>query len=60
MIELHFCLFYNDLSLIIGQCYVLQCCLDKDRFLTMLTSYIRLYPVYTFYQFPNDVQIADR
>jgi hypothetical protein len=26
----------------------------------MLMSYIRLYPVYMFYQFPNDVRIADR
>jgi hypothetical protein len=37
-----------------------QCYLNKDRFFIMLTSCIRLYPVYMFYQFPNDVQIADR
>jgi hypothetical protein len=60
MTVLRFYLFYYDLSLIIGHGYVLQCCLDKDRFFIMLTSCIRLYPVYIFYQSPNDVQIADR
>jgi hypothetical protein len=51
-------LFYCDLSLIISHGHVLQCCLNKDRI--MLTSCIRLHPVYMFYQLPNDVQIADR
>jgi hypothetical protein len=60
MIVLRFYLFYYDLSLIIGHDYVLQCCFNKDRFFIMLTSCILLYPVYMFYQFPNDVQIADR
>jgi hypothetical protein len=60
MIEFRFYLFYYDLSLIISHGYMQQCCLDKDRFFIMLTSYIRLYPVYMFYQFPNDVQSADR
>jgi hypothetical protein len=60
MIVLRFYLFYYDLSLINGHGYVLQCYLNKDRSFIMLTSCIRLYPVYMFYQFPNDVQIADR
>jgi hypothetical protein len=48
--------------LIIGHAYVLQRCLNKDRWpiFIMLTSYIRLYPVYMFYQLPNCVRIADR
>jgi predicted transcriptional regulator len=53
-------LFYYDLSLIIGHGYVLQCYLNKDRSFIMLTSCIWLYSIYMFYQFPNDVQIADR
>jgi hypothetical protein len=60
MIMLRFYLFYYDLSLIVGHGYVLQRCLNKDRFFIMLTSCIRLCPVYMFYQFPNDVRIADR
>jgi hypothetical protein len=50
----------HDLLLIIGHGYVLQRCLDKDRFFVMLTSYIRLCPAFMLYQFPNDVRIAGR
>jgi hypothetical protein len=60
MIMLHFYLFHHDLSLIIGHGYMLQYCLKKDRFFIILTSYIRLCPVYMLYQFPNDVRIAGR
>jgi hypothetical protein len=60
MIMLRFYLFHYDLSLIIDHGYVLQRCLNKDRFFIMLTSYIRLCPIYTLYQFLNDVRIADR
>jgi hypothetical protein len=49
MIMLRFYLFHHDLSLIIGHGYVLQHCLNKDRFFVMLTSYIRLFLVYMFY-----------
>jgi hypothetical protein len=60
MIMLQFYLFHHDLSLIIGHGYMLQRCLNKDRFFVMLTSYIRLFLVYMLYQFPNDVRIVDR
>jgi hypothetical protein len=54
-----FIYFIIILSLIISHGYVLQCCLNKDQFFIILTSYIRLCPVYMFYQFPNDVRITD-
>jgi hypothetical protein len=57
---LRFYLFYHDLSLTIGRGYVLQRCLNKDRFFIMLTSYIQQCPVYMFYQFPNDVLSTDK
>jgi hypothetical protein len=60
MIMLRFYLFYHDLSLMIGHDYVMQCCLSKDRFFIMLTSYIRLCSIYMLYHFPNDAQFADR
>jgi hypothetical protein len=41
-------LFYCDFSMIIGHGHVLQCYLDKDRSIIMLTSCIRLYHVYMF------------
>jgi hypothetical protein len=43
---LPFYLFYHDLSLIIGHGYVLQHCLNKDRFFIMLTLYIQLRPMF--------------
>jgi hypothetical protein len=60
MIMLCFYLFHHDLPLIIGHGYVMQPCLNKDRFFIMLISYIRLFLIYMLYQFPNDLQIADR
>jgi hypothetical protein len=48
IIMLRLYLFYCGLSLIIGHGYVLQCCLDNDRSIIMLTSCIRLYLVYMF------------
>jgi hypothetical protein len=36
MIMLRFYLFHHDLSLVISHGYVLQCCLNKDRFLSCL------------------------
>jgi hypothetical protein len=43
-----FIYFYHDLSLMIDHYHVMQCCLSKDRFFIMLTSYIRLCSVTCF------------
>jgi hypothetical protein len=48
-IMLCFYLFYHDLSLIIGHDYVMQCCLNKNQFFIMFTSYIRQYSVYMLF-----------
>jgi hypothetical protein len=60
MIMLHFYLFYYDLFLIIGHGHVLQYYLNKDRFFHHAYIMHSAMPCLHVYQFPNDVQIADR